>query len=114
LHTQPTMSASPYVLDRPVPPMKPRNPKVFGGSKYFIKATTKIRVEQVSKSKPIGMTWGASQFISIIQRVEEAARREAASRYETFDVDPPEVVFIFEDNVEHPDVIFTKFEEFSS
>lgn len=97
--------ASPYVLDRPVPPMKPRDPKSFGGGKYFIKATTKIRVE----SNPVGKTWGVSQYIGIIRKVEQTARDEAARRYSVFDVDPPEVVFIFEDDVERSEEIFTEF-----
>lgn len=97
--------ASPYVLDMPKPPMKPRDPKSFGGGKYFIKATTKIRVE----SNPVGKTWGVSQYIGIIRKVEQTARDEAARRYSIFDVDPPEVVFIFEDDVERSEEIFTEF-----
>lgn len=97
--------ASPYVLDMPKPPMKPRDPKSFGGGKYFIKATTNIRVE----SNPVGKTWGVSQYIGIIRKVEQTARDEAARRYSIFDVDPPEVVFIFEDDVEHSEEIFTEF-----
>lgn len=103
------------ILDRPVPPTKPPTAKkIGGGGGYFIKARCEVLL--LRRSTVVGEAWGFSQHISVMQRVEDVARVEAAKRYEqgNFEISSPVCSFFPEseaDDMPVMDEIFYAFKD---
>lgn len=99
------------ILDRPVPPSKPPAvKKIGGGGRYFIKARCEVLLRRSEAGSVVGEAWGFSQYIGVMQRVEDVARVEAAKRYEEgdYEVSPPVCSFFpqGDDNMPVLDEIF--------